>query len=193
MPPMWLTRRSPSSRRSTSITKRSSAPASNRLRPKKPGIIKAGRPAVFSAQRPAAFGVLEHRALEMEAPGDAFFGVARRRSASRKIRQPVHAGGATKRFRFIARWRASIRWRMRAPRSLRSMFSACRPRRSAKESRAHHGPGGSNASRPIPTSFWTARTIPPAPARSRHTSGNSSRTSRCVSSMARCATKRSTK
>jgi dihydrofolate synthase/folylpolyglutamate synthase len=34
----------------------------------KAGIIKAGRPAVFSTQRPAAFGVLERRALEMEAP-----------------------------------------------------------------------------------------------------------------------------
>jgi dihydrofolate synthase/folylpolyglutamate synthase len=34
----------------------------------KAGIVKAGRPAVFSAQRPAAFGILERRALEMEAP-----------------------------------------------------------------------------------------------------------------------------
>jgi dihydrofolate synthase/folylpolyglutamate synthase len=33
----------------------------------KAGIIKAGRPVVFGAQRPAAFGVLERRALEMEA------------------------------------------------------------------------------------------------------------------------------
>jgi dihydrofolate synthase/folylpolyglutamate synthase len=34
----------------------------------KAGIIKAGRPAIFSAQRAAAFGILERRALEMEAP-----------------------------------------------------------------------------------------------------------------------------
>ena len=34
----------------------------------KAGIVKAGRPAVFAAQRPAAFGILERRALEMEAP-----------------------------------------------------------------------------------------------------------------------------
>jgi dihydrofolate synthase/folylpolyglutamate synthase len=34
----------------------------------KAGIIKAGRPVVFAGQRPPAFGILEHRALEMEAP-----------------------------------------------------------------------------------------------------------------------------
>src|ERR1700744_5378531 len=34
----------------------------------KAGIIKPGRPAVFSAQRPAAFGILERRALELDAP-----------------------------------------------------------------------------------------------------------------------------
>jgi dihydrofolate synthase/folylpolyglutamate synthase len=34
----------------------------------KAGIIKSGRPAVFAAQRPAAFGILERRALEMNAP-----------------------------------------------------------------------------------------------------------------------------
>jgi dihydrofolate synthase / folylpolyglutamate synthase len=34
----------------------------------KAGIIKAGRPVVFSAQRPAAFGILERRALELDAP-----------------------------------------------------------------------------------------------------------------------------
>jgi dihydrofolate synthase / folylpolyglutamate synthase len=34
----------------------------------KAGIIKAGRPVVFSAQRAAAFGILERRALEVDAP-----------------------------------------------------------------------------------------------------------------------------
>jgi len=34
----------------------------------KAGIVKPGRPVVFSTQRPAAFGILERRALEMEAP-----------------------------------------------------------------------------------------------------------------------------
>jgi dihydrofolate synthase/folylpolyglutamate synthase len=34
----------------------------------KAGIIKAGRPAVFATQRAAPFGILERRALEMEAP-----------------------------------------------------------------------------------------------------------------------------
>ncbi len=34
----------------------------------KAGIVKAGRPAVFATQRPAAFGILERRALEVDAP-----------------------------------------------------------------------------------------------------------------------------
>ncbi len=34
----------------------------------KAGIIKPGRPVVLSAQRPAAFGILERRALELDAP-----------------------------------------------------------------------------------------------------------------------------
>ena len=34
----------------------------------KAGIVKAGRPVVLSTQRPAAFGILERRALEVQAP-----------------------------------------------------------------------------------------------------------------------------
>ena len=86
----------------------------------KAGILKAGRPAVFAAQRPEAFRVLERRALELEIPVTLSSAWRVEDLAARKIRQPLHSGRRTKRFRSFVRLRANIRWRTRGLRSRRS-------------------------------------------------------------------------